>query len=231
MGTIHHFSHEHALTAARSLPSRCSLCKNSKCTSKGGYVCHTCQHFIGSTCARFARQVSVPAHEHPLDLACAPRSENCMAFCNACGGRISGWRYGCSCDYDLHLECTLWPAKVTVKNHIHPLSLDFPTNTQLRGGNRPTCKQCGNADRLWGYGCTICGFFLHLGCAAADNFAEDEDTMDLLEQVLENAKDAIDVAVDIVNNISSQTVPPAAPQTSDDDCDCDDGGCDCCCLC
>lgn len=174
---LKHFSHSHPLYPSEvedDDPLVCSGCEEEIIGTQYGCSKSKCEYHLHKKCFELPREIRHKSHvEHPLTLLASPSNKETGKFtCDACFGVGSGFTYNCStCDYDLHVTCSLLPETVKSDHHEHELSLIYSSPTsendkEEQPGITFSCGVCENVvpESYWLYYCTDCKYGTHLSC-------------------------------------------------------------------
>lgn len=167
MESFYHFSHEHQLELAKSLPPKentsCSGCNLKILSERDYYSCKACPFLLHRVCYNMPKRTQHSAHpNHYLSLHPKPSPSIKTPQCMACGGHIIGFHYTCAeCGLYYHALCSALPLSISVSLHTHKLKLTFsaPYDFCCDVCNKP-CYKIG-----WLYRCQICEYDTHLFCA------------------------------------------------------------------
>ncbi|WOL16844.1 hypothetical protein Cni_G25632 [Canna indica] len=174
---ISHFSHPHSLELTSlhhdhhhqpaAAVATCAGCALSISGDDFAYSCKPCGYTLHLACAQMPQRISHPADSvHRLTLLAGNSSFS--STCAACGGAVVGgaFFYHCrDCNLNLHCACAALPLSVAHGGHLHPLTLFFLPPYENKSFSCDVCEQPGSFQ--WVYGCAMCGFDAHVGCATA----------------------------------------------------------------
>ncbi|CAL5381215.1 unnamed protein product [Camellia sinensis] len=183
---IEHPMHpEHPLALLRVMPTifNCDGC-DVKLKDLFVYRCSICNFNLDKHCALKAQKIKHESHKHPLSLV----SNSASFECYACGTERQGLSFMCdTCSFWIHKDCASLTPTFKHHNHIHPLTLIYPTHEYHSTFDiYSNCNICENSivkGRFWLYVCIGCSFCIHVNCLSKTKERESAIKVENIEEV------------------------------------------------